>query len=133
MKYFAPFSAGKLSRALVLLTALVTLALPARAGLTVDVHLYHDNFGYYFYPYLSANASLPNFPTGIYQIASPQIPANGSRLIYQAFLRSALALTVPSMTLRESRDRIHQRAPVAKRQFSAILGAAFRNADTRHK
>jgi len=84
MKFFAPFCAGKFSRALVLLTAAVAMALPARAGLTVDVHLYHDNFGYYFYPFLSANASLPNFPTGIYQIASPQIPANGSRLIYQA-------------------------------------------------
>ena len=22
----------------------------ARAGLTVDIHLYHDNYGYYFYP-----------------------------------------------------------------------------------
>jgi len=56
----------------------------ARAGLTVDIHLYHDNFGYYFYPYLNANTNLPGFPDGIYEIASPQIPTNGSRLIYQA-------------------------------------------------
>ena len=56
----------------------------ARAGLTVDIHLYHDDFGYYFYPYLSANTNLPDFPDGIYQIASPQIPTNGSRLVYQA-------------------------------------------------
>jgi len=46
----------------------------ARAGLTVDIHLYHDSYGYYFYPWLSANAVAPNFPIGIYQIASPQIP-----------------------------------------------------------
>ena len=56
----------------------------ARAGLAVDIHLYHDNFGYYFYPYLSADTNLPNFPDGIYQIASPQNPTNGSQLQYQA-------------------------------------------------
>ncbi len=84
MKYFAPSCAGMFSRALVLLTAVVALVLPVRAGLTVDVHFYHDNFGYYFYPFLSANDSLPDFPTGIYQIASPQIPSGGSRLVYQA-------------------------------------------------
>src|SRR5208282_509636 len=69
---------------LLILAACLLFAPPARAGLTVDVHLYHDTYGYYFYPFLSANATLPNFPTGIYQIASPQLPANGSRLIYQA-------------------------------------------------
>jgi hypothetical protein len=57
----------------------------------------------------------------------------GSRLIHQFFSRATPASTVPSMNLRESRDRIHQRAPVAKRQFPAILGAASRNADTRRK
>jgi hypothetical protein len=56
----------------------------ARAGLTVDIHLYHDTFGYYFYPWLSANTNTPNFPNGYYEIASPQIPTGGSQLQYQA-------------------------------------------------
>ncbi|HEY3931940.1 MAG TPA: LamG domain-containing protein [Verrucomicrobiae bacterium] len=59
----------------------------ARAGLTVDIHLYHDTFGYYFYPYLSANTNTPNFPNGYYEITSPQYPTNnslGSQLQYQA-------------------------------------------------
>src|SRR5580704_1604347 len=56
----------------------------SHAGLSVDVHIYHDNDGYYFYPFLSANGESPNFPNGVYQIASPQIPANGSRLVYYA-------------------------------------------------
>ncbi len=70
---------------LLIILAACFFGLPAaRAGLTVDVHLYHDNFGYYFYPYLNSNTNLPDFPNGIYQIASPQIPTNGSRLIYVA-------------------------------------------------
>jgi Concanavalin A-like lectin/glucanases superfamily len=56
----------------------------ARAGLTVDIHLYHDTIGYYFYPYLNANTNTPGFPNGNYMIASPQIPTNGSQLQYQA-------------------------------------------------
>jgi hypothetical protein len=56
----------------------------ARAGLTVDIHLYHDTYGYYFYPWLNVNTNTPNFPTGNYMIASPQIPTNGSQLQYQA-------------------------------------------------
>jgi hypothetical protein len=72
------------SRALFLLTAVVALALPARAGLTVDIHLYHDNYGYYFYPWLNTTTNLPGFPNGYYQIASPQTPTNGSQLQYVA-------------------------------------------------
>jgi hypothetical protein len=56
----------------------------ARAGLTVDIHLYHDNNGYYFYPFLSTNTIPPNFPVGDYLIASPEIPASGSRLVFRA-------------------------------------------------
>ncbi|HVU28166.1 MAG TPA: LamG domain-containing protein [Verrucomicrobiae bacterium] len=55
-----------------------------RAGLTVDIHLYHDNYGYYFYSWLNTNATTPDFPPGDYQIASPQIPTGGSQLQYQA-------------------------------------------------
>jgi hypothetical protein len=64
---------------------LFSLGVPtARAGLTVDIHLYHDTYGYYFYPWLNANTNLPDFPTGNYEIASPQIPTGGSQLQYQA-------------------------------------------------
>ena len=56
----------------------------ARAGLTVDIHLYHDAYGYYFYPWLSPNATGPDFPDGVYMIASPQIPIGGSQLQYHA-------------------------------------------------
>jgi concanavalin A-like lectin/glucanase superfamily protein len=69
---------------LLILAACLLVAPPARAGLTVDIHLYHDTYGYYFYPWLNANTNLPDFPTGYYMIASPQIPANGSQLQYQA-------------------------------------------------
>jgi hypothetical protein len=85
MKTFSLFWVKRLSRGILFfVTASMFTAGSVRAGLTVDVHLYHDDFGYYFYPWLSANATLPNFPNGVYQIASPQIPANGSRLVYYA-------------------------------------------------
>jgi hypothetical protein len=67
-----------------LLLAALMPASVARAGLTVDIHLYHDTYGYYFYPWLNTNTNLPNFPTGNYLIASPQIPTGGSQLQYQA-------------------------------------------------
>ncbi|HTY87877.1 MAG TPA: LamG domain-containing protein [Candidatus Acidoferrum sp.] len=54
----------------------------AQAGLTVDVHLYHDQYGYYFYPWLNTNTTPPAFPVGDYEIASWQIPTNGSHLFY---------------------------------------------------
>jgi hypothetical protein len=69
---------------LLILAACLLFAPPARAGLTVDIHLYHDTYGYYFYPWLNANTNTPDFPTGNYMIASPQIPSNGSQLQYQA-------------------------------------------------
>ncbi len=69
---------------LLIIAACLWLAPAARAGLAVDVHLYHDNFGYYFYPYLSTNTTPPDYPLGDYVIASPQIPTNGSQLFYQA-------------------------------------------------
>ncbi|HXR04323.1 MAG TPA: LamG domain-containing protein [Verrucomicrobiae bacterium] len=69
---------------LLILAACVWFAPSARAGLTVDVHLYHDTIGYYFYPWLNANTNAPDFPNGNYMIASPQIPTNGSQLQYQA-------------------------------------------------
>jgi Concanavalin A-like lectin/glucanases superfamily len=65
--------------------ALCFVAMPtAWAGLTVDIHLYHDTYGYYFYPWLNANTNMPDFPTGNYTIASPQIPTGGSQLQYVA-------------------------------------------------
>src|SRR5277367_460020 len=68
-----------------LVCVLFSLGVPTvRAGLTVDIHLYHDTYGYYFYPWLNANTNLPDFPTGNYEIASPQIPTGGSQLQYQA-------------------------------------------------
>ena len=69
---------------LLILAACLWFAPSARAGLTVDIHLYHDTYGYYFYPWLNANASPPDFPNGYYMIASPQIPSGGSQLQYLA-------------------------------------------------
>ncbi len=69
---------------LLILAACLWFAPPVHAGLTVDIHLYHNTYGYYFYPWLSANASPPDFPDGNYMIASPQIPNGGSQLQYQA-------------------------------------------------
>ena len=56
----------------------------ARAGLTIDVHLYHDNIGYYFYPWLNTNAAPPAYPAGNYLVASPGVPASGSTMQYVA-------------------------------------------------
>ncbi len=86
MKKNLSFGARLFAWVVVSLTLATMLAGPpaARAGLTVDVHLYHDTYGYYFYPWLNANANPPDFPTGNYMIASPQIPSNGSQLQYLA-------------------------------------------------
>jgi hypothetical protein len=69
---------------LLILGAGFWVAPAARAGLTVDIHLYHDTYGYYFYPWLNVTTNTPNFPDGYYMIASPQIPTGGSQLQYQA-------------------------------------------------
>ena len=85
MKTIIVFNGGRFVRlAILILSACFFATSAARAGLTVDVHLYHDEIGYYFYSYLSANTNLPGFPNGNYEVASPQIPANGSQLQYFA-------------------------------------------------
>jgi len=56
----------------------------ARAGLTIDLHLYHQSYGYYCYPFLNTNATSPGFPVGDYLVTSPQYPTNGSTLKYHA-------------------------------------------------
>ena len=67
------------------LCLLFTLGMSAaRAGLTVTINLYHDQYGYYSYGFLNANAALPNFPDGDYLIASPDYPGGGSHLLYTA-------------------------------------------------
>lgn len=75
---------GRQLAALGLAAAAFWLSPVARAGLTIDVHLYHDSWGYYFYPWLSADQTPPAFPDGNYLIASPQYPTNGSSLQFQA-------------------------------------------------
>jgi hypothetical protein len=67
---------------LLVLAVCLGLAPAARAGLTVDIHLYHDTYGYYAFPFLNANSTGPNFPDGNYLIISPQFPY--SQLQYQA-------------------------------------------------
>jgi hypothetical protein len=85
MKAFLIFHPSRLWRLGFFILALGFFAvLPVRAGLTVDIHLYHTTYGYYFYPWLNANTNTPNFPNGYYEIASPQIPTGGSQLQYQA-------------------------------------------------
>ncbi len=69
---------------LFMLAACLWFAPGVRAGLQVDIHLYHDTYGYYFYPWLSTTTNTPGFPNGNYMIASWQIPTNGSQLQYQA-------------------------------------------------
>lgn len=66
------------------LAACFFAAPPARGGLTIDVHLYHNSDGYYFFPELSTNAMSPGFPTGVYRIASWQYPTNGAGQFYRA-------------------------------------------------
>ena len=57
----------------------------------------------------------------------------GTGPIIMVLFSAASALTVPSMNRRESQDRCRPHAPGPKRRFCAMPGAAFRNADTRHK
>lgn len=73
---------------LTLISGMFLGATNAQAGLTVDIHLYHDIYGYYFYPYLSANNTPPDYPIGDYLVASPQIPTGGSRLVFTATANS---------------------------------------------
>ena len=70
------------------IVAVVCPVSPARAGLTVDLHVYHDSYGHYFFPFLSTNTTPPDFPTGNYEIDTWQIPTNGARLFYHATANS---------------------------------------------
>jgi hypothetical protein len=63
-------------------TASFGLMPAAHAGLTVNVALYHDTIGYYFYPYLNEDTNPPFLPDGTYYVNSPQVPTNGSQLIF---------------------------------------------------
>src|SRR5208283_1878045 len=68
---------------------LVLLALAAglpdaRAGLTLDLHLYNNNNYYFVEPYLSASGAGAVFPVGDYTIYPPSFPASGLALQYQA-------------------------------------------------
>lgn len=56
----------------------------AQAGLTVNLNLYHDSYGYFFYPYLNTNSTGAGYPLGDYLVTSPQFPTNGSTLKYKA-------------------------------------------------
>jgi hypothetical protein len=59
---------------LLILTACLLFAPAARAGLTVDMHLYHDNNGYFCFPLLSTNTTTPNNPSNSYFASS--LPGN---------------------------------------------------------
>ena len=60
---------------------------PARAGLTMQMELVHYNYGdnyyYYFSAYLTTNATPPSVPYGIYYVAPPGFPTNGSTAVFQ--------------------------------------------------
>ncbi len=48
----------------------------------MDINLYHDEIGYYFYPNLSEDTNAPFLPDGTYYVNSPQVPTNGSGEVY---------------------------------------------------
>ena len=53
------------------LSVLLFLVAPfARAGLTLNIHLYHDNNGFFCFPFLSTNTATPNNPLNTYFVAS---------------------------------------------------------------
>lgn len=54
-----------------------------RAGLTVDLLVYRDEFTIATYGLLSANAPPPAAAFGGYRIRSPHFPTNGSELFYE--------------------------------------------------
>jgi len=62
--------------------AFLLLAAPfARAGLTLEIHIYTQSqgSGYVFYTPLLTNATAPAAPLGTYVISSPQWPTNGAQ------------------------------------------------------
>lgn len=83
MKSTIIFLRGQLARLGVLIfTAAIFVSLEARAGLTINVNLYHDTIGYYFYPYLSEDTTAPFLPDGTYYVNSPQVPTGGSGEVF---------------------------------------------------
>ena len=78
-----PSCTGIFSRALVFLTAVVALALPARAGLNMEMDLVNQNNFYTFYPILTTNSAAPAVPFGDYFVASPGWPTNGAGVLFQ--------------------------------------------------
>lgn len=46
------------------------IAVPAHAGLTINIHLYHDNYGFFCFPFLSTNTVTPNNPSNSYFVTS---------------------------------------------------------------
>ncbi len=53
-----------------------------RAGLTVDLHIYRNDFDHAAYAWLSTNNVPPAPPLGDYLIQSPHYPTNGTHLRY---------------------------------------------------
>jgi len=69
------------------LFAALAAGLPAaRAGVTVDLHLYNNNNFYFVFAYLSANNATPpgGLPVGTYTISTPQSAAAGSAPQYHS-------------------------------------------------
>jgi hypothetical protein len=75
------FSRHPLLRFLLVLLAFAGGAPAARAGLTVDVHLYSQNSSYFAYGYLSTNSNSPP-PAGAISISSPQGVNQGTTIYY---------------------------------------------------
>ena len=59
---------------LLILAVCLLFAPPARAGLSVNMHLYHDNNGYFAFPLLSTNTVTSNNPSNTYFVSS--LPGN---------------------------------------------------------
>lgn len=83
MKTSSPLRLGLITPCLALLLALLHLQ-SVDAGITVSVNLYHTQYGYYTYAFLSPNATPPDFPDGTYVVQTPNYPTTGSQIIYQA-------------------------------------------------
>ena len=56
----------------------------ARAGLTMDLYLYHQTDGYYFYPWFNVNSTPPDYPLGGYVVTSPANPIAATTSVFLA-------------------------------------------------
>ena len=56
---------------LLILAVCLLFAPPARAGLTVDMHLYNNNNSFFAFPLLSTNTVTSNNPSNTYFVSSP--------------------------------------------------------------